>query len=373
MKFQLLAFSAVAIAASIFSSGESEAASACSNTKRNEVLNNSGTEVIVNCNLTLSSSDVVNKTIIVEGSAADGVTINCNNALVTRVTSTFVGFVGGEPTYTNEHPNVDVIEIRSKQVGQSWDRPQNVTVKNCRVEGGVRVWGMGKNHEAEPLRIPSQQSNFEQVTRNNAPKNITLDNLDIVTFNRTNVYIAPGSTYVTLSNSELRGNAASVALYLDAQSGFNNISNNNIHTQNHRELIAIDGSENNTITNNWFSALNNGGIYLYRNCGEAGIVRHTTPANNLIINNEFWYKNYTGNNPAVFFGSRNGNRPYCNSDSGYPFGSSASNFDFATNNTFANNIIYNRNPSDLIKTGRSTDNPNSIYGNTRVNQANPSP
>lgn len=367
MKLKFISLGLAAVIVSAFNANESEAASTCSNNKKNEVLNNAGTEVIVNCNLTLSANDVVNKTIIVEGSAGNGATINCNNALITRVTSTFIGFVGGEPTYTTSYPNVDVIEIRSKQVGQSWDAPQNVTVKNCRVEGGVRIWGMGKNHEAEALRIPSQQSNFEQVARNNAPKNIVLDNLDITTFNRTNVYISPGTTYVTLTNSELSGNAASVALYLDAQSGFNNISNNYIRTNNHRELIAIDGSENNTISNNRFSSLNNGGLYLYRNCGEAGIIRHTTPSNNLIINNEFWYKNYTGNNPAVFFGSRNGNRPYCGSDGGYPFGSSASDFDFATNNTFANNIIYNRNPSDLIKTGRSTDNPNSVYGNTRIN------
>ena len=97
-------------------------------------------------------------------------------------------------------------------------------------------------------------------------------------------------------------------------------------------MLAVDGSSYNLIINNWFSGLNNGGIYLYRNCGEGGTVRHATPSYNQIINNVFYYDEYIGFNPSVFIGSRNGNRSYCGDDGGYPFGSNSSDLDYARYN-----------------------------------------
>ncbi len=68
--------------------------------------------------------------------------------------------------------------------------------------------------------------------------------------------------------------------------------------------MAVDGSSWNTINNNRFASLRNGGIYLYRNCGEKGTIRITPPEHNTITNNSFYYKKYTGHKPAIYLGSR---------------------------------------------------------------------
>jgi len=93
----------------------------------------------------------------------------------------------------------------------------------------------------------------------------------------------------------------SVAVYLDAESYRNTLQGNSFHADHgagsQREVLAVDGSSNNLIMSNHFSSLQYGGIYLYRNCGEGGTIRHSTPSNNSIINNVFYYDNYTGSKP----------------------------------------------------------------------------
>jgi hypothetical protein len=135
-----------------------------------------------------------------------------------------------------------------------------------------------------------------------------------------------------------------------------------------RESISIDGSDHNRIISNWFWALNRGGIYVFRNCGEKGGIRHTTPSHNHIINNVFPYEKYDGPNPAVFLGSRDGDPPgfevdlpdppgvvidpwsnYCDDDAGFPYGSSADDRDFATHNVVMQNLIVKRPAADVIR------------------------
>jgi hypothetical protein len=179
-----------------------------------------------------------------------------------------------------------------------------------------------------------------------------------------------GVTDSKLINSELKGEAESVALYLDAESSRNLIKNNYIHTVTPREVLAVDASNYNKIINNRFSALSKGGIYLYRNCGQDRIVRHTTPSNNTIINNVFYYDKYNPNpysvNPSVYIGSRNGGKPYCGDDEAHPIGSGASNLDYAQNNVVMQNQIYKLPVDLMIQEGQSTDSPNYIKYNTTV-------
>jgi parallel beta-helix repeat protein len=132
-----------------------------------------------------------------------------------------------------------------------------------------------------------------------------------------------------------------------------------------REVLAVDGSANNLIANNYFSGLEHGGIYLYRNCGEKGTVRHQPPQNNRIINNYFYYDRYMGGNPSIFLASRNGNRRYCGDDKGYPFGSSANDLDFATGNIVAQNQIGKLSVSKMIIQNAT---PNYILANESVGQ-----
>jgi hypothetical protein len=141
-----------------------------------------------------------------------------------------------------------------------------------------------------------------------------------------------------------------------------------------REQIAVDGSAYNKIVANSFGTLSNGGIYLYRNCGERGVVRHQAPQYNQIINNIFYYNKYNGFNPAVWLGSRNTitdignflNINYCDDDNGYDFGSSKDNEDFARYNVIAENQIYKRSVSEMI---RQTYSPNYYYYNETVSSA----
>jgi hypothetical protein len=343
----------------------------CSQNTMDEVLAPATIErrtVGINCHLTLRPTDVVTKQLILQGAAASGVTLDCRGALLD----------GGLGTV---NAGRDMIEVRSRKVTDAagvvtWDRPEDVTIRNCRIYGSMRVYGMGKNGEGPDVRESSRRAGHVARVRNAAPRRITIDNMTLWAFSRTPLYIAPGVTYVTVTNSELTGTSVSVALYLDTESARNVIRNNYFHVTNRkdhafrtqrREELAIDNSSENEIMNNRFSTLEGGGIYLYRNCGEGGTIRHGTPSHNKIINNVFYYNQYDGDNPAIYVGSRsNESRDYCDDEDGYPWGSSADNRSFARYNVVMQNQIYKRSVSDMIKQGDSTNRPNYIAHNQTV-------
>jgi len=324
-------------------------------------------EVVLNCSITMAPHDVITKRIIVEGSGGSGVTIDCNGATIdgSRVSA----LCGTEGNKRN------MVLIASKGAGDlaggAWTRPTDVTVKNCNVIGGVRIQSI---RSEGLLRNSSYQANHTVVMQRVAPKRITLDNLTVTAREWIPVYFESGVSESKLINSELKGQSNATAVYLDAESTHNLIKHNDIHTVTGREVMAIDGSSGNRVIDNHFSALSHGGIYLYRNCGQSGIVRHTTPAANEIVNNVFYYDKYNpsppwAGSPSVFLGSRNGSPGYCGDDKGHPFGSSVSNLDYAQNNVVMQNQIYKLEPRWMIREGRSTDKPNYIDGNTRVTTA----
>lgn len=333
-------------------------ANVCDSAKIQEILEPASEQkptVAIRCNLTLQASDKVSKRLIIQSSKASNITIDCQNALID----------GG-----SINRGKDIIAISSSAVKDSagnitkWDRPENVNIKNCRVVGAIRVSGMATNGEGVHLRDSSRSENHTARSQAAAPKNIKFSNMKITGESRIPFYVSPGVTYLTLENSEISGTSTSVAIYLDAESAHNTIRNNYIHTGTEkRELIAIDGSAFNTITGNRFSALNHGGIYLYRNCGEGGTVRHQTPSHNQIINNSFYYDKYSGSNPAIFLASRNGKRIYCSADNGYPFGSSADNRDFARYNVIVYNQFVKLSAEKMI---RLDDSPNFLHENITV-------
>jgi hypothetical protein len=329
--------------------------------------------VKIDCNLTLKRGDTVTKRMIFQGGQSSNVTVNGNGAIL---------YCGGEGTINyNEY----MIEIKSKSYLESgiryWTRPENITIKNLKVSGSVRVWGMGVNGQGSDYddngvlvnhyKNSSRTANHVATARKNAPKSIVFDNITVTSFGRIPLYVSPGVTGLELRNSELKGKSTSVAIYLDAETSGNTIKNNYIYTNTSRELIALDGSGYNKIINNKFSSLSHGGIYLYRNCGEGGVIRHSKPAYNQIINNIFYYDVYSGSNPAVHLGSRNGNRNYCDEDDGSPHGSSKSNLDYAQYNVVMQNQIYKRSVTDMIKTSPfphipGVNSPNYIAYNEKV-------
>lgn len=348
-------------------------------------------EISIDCHLTLDRNDVVTKRMIFETS---GVTLECNGAKIT-------GGDGTPGNLQNINYNRDMIEVRSPSriIGRErvWERPRRITIKGCDIIGSVRVWGMATNGEGtnplvddgiNHLRNSARMEGHTERVRANAPTEIVFDNITVTGVGRNPVYFAPGVTFSKLINSEIKGKSDAVALYLDAESYANTIKNNKIHvtTKNYiferwdRPLIAIDGSSHNKIFNNWFSNLNHGGIYLYRNCGEGGVVRHATPSYNQIINNVFYYNEYDGSNPSVYLGSRDygwfeETFGHCEDDSvpntisEVPFGSGISSKDYATHNVVMQNQIFKRSVTDMIKTQNTDVNsPNYISHNRTVTE-----
>ena len=212
----------------------------------------------------------------------------------------------------------------------------NVTIKNCRINGSVRTIGLGRNGEAAGVKASSLELGHTERAQAAAPKNTLLSNVTITGYGRIPLYLGPGTTEFTLQESTIKGYSNSVTLYLDAESGNNTIRNNIFKVTNAtREIIAVDGSANNQIIANTIKRAVKGGIYLYRNCGEGGTVRHQSPQYNVIAGNTI---DNTGGY-GIWLGSRNGDRSYCKDDAGFPFGSSKDDRDFADNNIVKNNVF----------------------------------
>jgi hypothetical protein len=132
------------------------------------------------------------------------------------------------------------------------------------------------------------------------------------------VHFLSGVHHFTIENSEILGAFLGLTIHMPADGGWNVIKNNTITGQRKsdawfweyigkkREVISIDSSEHNRIVNNHFLDMPYGGIYLYRNCGERGDIRHRIPQYNQIINNVFDYSKGNQRVPTVFVGSRDG-------------------------------------------------------------------
>jgi parallel beta-helix repeat protein len=281
------------------------------------------TPVKITCSVKLPKDAVVTRQVIFEGDAASGSTLDCN---------------GGRLEGVGQKGDKESVVVRSKRQGDNWSRPNGVTVRNCQIAGGIRIYGLGRNGEGEAVKQSSMNRDHTRYAQSAAPTNVTFDRVRIKGAGGVPLYVSPGATRVSLTNSRLEGTSSSVAVYLDAESAGNKITNNvfDLATKS-REVIAIDGSAYNDITGNTFNNARNGGIFLYRNCGEGGTIRHQAPQFNRIEQNTFTM-NGSGE-PAVWLNSRNGNRSYCFRDPAHPFGSSLTSMDMAQNNSVENNNI----------------------------------
>lgn len=258
--------------------------------------------------------------IVLLGSAASGKIIDCSGGW----------FNDGKPTE---------LIIRSDKSGKGWDRPDNIIIRNCRIRGSIRIIGLGRNGEAPEVRQSSHLLGHTGRAQAAAPTGIHISGVNIEAVGGIPLYLAPGCTRVTVENCQFSGWSRSTGIYLDAESADNTLRNNTFSLQTGREIIAVDGSANNRIEGNHFPRIPYGGIYLYRNCGEGGTVRHQTPHGNSITGNRFDTSALGGACSAIWLGSRNGDRSYCHADDGHPFGSSADNRDFADDNTVSGNTF----------------------------------
>ncbi|MFK0275015.1 NosD domain-containing protein [Ensifer sp. NPDC090286] len=326
-------------------------APSCASDVRTKLLAPGKNPISIGCSVRLSSADVVNHPLILEGSGASGAVLDCGGATI-------------DVSAGADRKQKTAIAVRSKKTASGpWEAPSNITIRNCKINGFVRIYGLGENADGATMKASSRNPDHTAFAQASAPKNVRLDNVTFTAPDGIPLYVGPGVTNAALVNSRINGKSTSVAIYLDAESANNTISNNVFGiTTEKREMIAIDGSANNRITGNTFQHSENGGVFLYRNCGEAGVIRHQKPQYNQITGNSFRYASSFLAQPAVWLNSRNGNRSYCFKDPAYPFGSSASNLDFAQNNVVRNNrleggsesLIRNDDPSNRIDGNSAT-------------------
>ena len=297
------------------------------------------------CSITLEPDDVITKQIIYAGSKASGIILDCGGASISEDTLETLGI------------NKPMIQIQSvKKADGSWDVPTDMTITNCSITGSIRLQGLGTNGQAKQVQLSSLSADHTRKAQAAAPTRILFSRLKLTGDGPIPLYLGPGLTQVTLTRSQLAGTGVT-AMYLDAESANNTITNNTFSVKTKsREQIAIDGSARNVISGNTFTNPANGGIFVYRNCGEGGTIRHQKPQYNTISGNTFHYQTAFLAKPAVWLNSRRGAQRYCFRDPAHPFGSSLSSQDFAQFNTVTGNrftgatpsLIWNSDPSNIV-------------------------
>lgn len=276
------------------------------------------------CRAELNGAQVTRR-ILIEGSAASGSSIDCGGGALGRL---------GART-TTQAPTV-AIWSRQDKPGPHASRPTDIAITNCTIHGAIRIWGMGAGGSMSDLLESSRTPDHTATVQAVAPSHIRLSNLTFQGTGSIPLYVGPGVTDVSVTGSRFGGVSDSTAIYLDAESARVILRDNSFATDTSREQIAIDGSAFNQIVGNRFDLGSKGGVFLYRNCGEDGVIRHQTPSGNRITDNVF--SGAARFRPrTVVIGAREGNRRYCSDDRGYSFGSSADDGDHATGN------IVNRN------------------------------
>ncbi|MGB5136481.1 MAG: right-handed parallel beta-helix repeat-containing protein [Prochlorococcaceae cyanobacterium] len=227
-------------------------------------------------------------------------------------------------------------------------KDDGIRISNCRITGTIRVLGLTRNGNGAANRESSYRPGHTQRAQDAASRGVIIEGNTIISTYTIPIYAGPGVTDLTIRGNTFQGKGKSVVVYLDAESARNTIEGNTFAFRSLvREVVAVDGSAQNRIADNDFQRIDRGGIYLYRNCGEAGAVRHQPPRENIIEGNRFATGTLlpliTHRVPyrpaAIVLGSRNGSASYCDDDKGYSFGSSADDRDQADFNIVRANIF----------------------------------
>lgn len=228
---------------------------------------------------------------------ASGVTLDCRGALIKGATT--AGSRGIAITAPEEVALTDV------------------TVRNCRVEGflnNLRVMREG-------FRTFAEGEEWEHPT-----SDILLEDNTFFASRGVGVYVDAYVSDVTVRDNQIH-RAGSTGIYLETGSRRNLVTGNSLVDNGYRENgpsgqtfsfngldlwfwgvgregIAIDGSYENTVTDNSFLGNSAGGIFLYKNCGEypdrPRYFERRDPADrNLIEGNTF-----LGGRNGVWVGSR---------------------------------------------------------------------
>ena len=299
--------------------------------------------VVLNCTPNFTTPATIRKQVVFEGEEASFTGLDCKGGTISKPA------IPG-----SDDDNPEAVIIRSKKLSAgNWSVPDMVYIRNCNITGGgVRIYGMGRNASADDVKASSKNVTHTLDARQAAPYAVQLDDVTITSPSAINVYAGNGVVDLDLINSTVTNNGKNPVVYLEAETIGAFINNNEFSIANPgREYIAVDGSQSNQITNNTFQNPVRGGIFLYRNCGEDGSIRHATPTSNQITGNRFVYTS-TPLRHGIWVGSRGGkdtiDNPVCSEDSYnglydaiLPNSSAPAkkNGDFAYFNTVKNNVF----------------------------------
>jgi parallel beta-helix repeat protein len=175
----------------------------------------------------------------------------------------------------------------------------NVEIRNCIVTGsrgsGVIIGLIAADSE-KPKGADGRPDRAQH------PHRITLRDVTVSRNGGVGIYVDDFVEDVSILDSSVEGNG-DVGIYLEHDSRRTRIANSRVigngfgpksglpaHWRSAREGIAIDSSADNIIENNTISGNNQGGIFLYRNCGEQpndprGVPRTQPATGNVIRNN----------------------------------------------------------------------------------------
>lgn len=313
-----------AVALSALLSGGSPAARPCRADEITALIATASSPYSLACQAILEPGQTITRPVIFQGAEASGASLDCQGQAV------------GRPNQSVSASQPTIAIWSSRETATRWSRPTDITIRNCTIYGAIRIWGMGSDGSYDDLRLASRTANHTQIAQAAAPTRIALSDLALVANGTIPLYLGPGVTNVIVTGSRFSGRSVATALYLDAESAGNRIENNRFAVRTGREVIAVDGSARNRISHNQIELFGEGGIFLYRNCGERGVIRHQTPSDNTITDNRFTGASWLRPR-LIVVGSREGRRSYCGEDAGYDFGSSRDDGDHASGNILARN------------------------------------
>jgi hypothetical protein len=271
--------------------------------------------VSLTCSPTLTSADVIEKEIQLEGAEADGVTLTCNGATL------------GDPAKSGRPRPDHRLVIRSARdpASGAWHGPRDVAVIGCRIAGTLRIAGFDEDAARESSRRPGHTERAQAA----APHGIRLErNRFVGDADLFKILIGVGVTDLEIVSSRFDGRLRGTTVYVGDEAARIRIAGNHFDAvSDRREQIAIDGAAHVTVERNVFADTGMGGIYIYRNCGERGRVRIQEPRFNRIEGNTFVPAVRRGKpRPIIWIGSRNKKRTErateCVLDDGAGFGSS---------------------------------------------------
>lgn len=172
----------------------------------------------------------------------------------------------------------------------------DVEIRNCVItgsRGSAVIIGLSAPDSRKPLGVDGRPDPAQH------PHRITLRDVTVARNGGVGIFVDDYVQDTSILNSTVEDNAA-VGIYLEhnsrrsriantrvARNGFGRNSGIPAASNTSREGIAVDASADNIIENNTISGNNQGGIFLYRNCGEQpnnpNQVLRTQPATGNVI------------------------------------------------------------------------------------------